>query len=351
MTNGKTDVSFKNIIAIGGFIILLIIGVWSAIQVISYIPRLFSDADTPQGGNAAAETIVVATAADTATSGEPLAVTWERTTSEGVLSFSYACQDGFYFEIAGEPVPCNLAHTLAEDATELQVTPVLVDAGSETLTVPFAITLTDDAGESIRDTHTITVQAAAAGSVATDNTAPTTTTDSSTDDATTGTTSTPDGLTITPSRQNATQNTTNSTQQSYTAQYTGYSDPNGTPDLAVSLVSVGFVDGYGIYRPATTVQPNQRGAFVFAVTNRGTKATGPWYFNAQLPIQGGYPLFSEAQTSLLPGARVEIRIAFDQIRAGTQYFSVVADPRNFIREQSEYNNTVTGAFTVGGHAY
>lgn len=347
----KTNTPLKNVLAIGGFIILLIIGVWSAIQVITFIPRLFS-ADGTEATRAAQETRLLAEPSAVEThSGEALSVSWTRPADqEGIVSFSYACEDGFYFEVSGEPVPCNLPYRLNDDVTQLAITPVLAGTDVPSLEVPFAITFTDTNGESVRDTHTLTVHNE------TDPTQQTTPGGQGADGeaATTNNEDTPqaqaadplEGMTVTPSRQDSTQQRTTTSYGGTTRTAPIVSDPYGMPDLSVELISIGTIGYNGIFQPSYVVRPSDRGALTFAVTNRGTKESGPWYFHAQLPIAGGYPLHSGAQTSLAPGSRAEIRITFDQLTPGNHVVSVYVDPRNFIRERIENNNTLITSFPV-----
>ena len=344
-SNEQKPSRLKNIFAILGFIILLIVGIWSAIQVVQFVPRLFTDtgtASSPTTGSDSAlplngQDIVVQVSPQEATSGEPVQVQWAHNgdPESGILSFSYACVDGFFFQIDGRPVPCNAPHTLPGTTTALEITPVATEEATE---VPFAITYTNNEGESIRDTERLIVTKTEDADGTTDSPADT--------DGKEGTVT---GTPIEPQpRTNPSQVVTPgvTTPTVRTIKVPRRSDPFGFADLHVTLVAMGEVNVYGGIVNSQFTSPYARGGAKFKVTNLGTKETGPWYFNATLPTQGGYPYNSQPQPSLLPGSSTEVVISFDQLVPGTHFFSVRVDPFNFIPELNELNNAASRGITV-----
>lgn len=346
----SSNKTLKNVLAIAGFIILLAIGIWSAIQVIKFVPRLFGDtgvSNTVSDSNIVLgnRDILVRLTPETVQSGEAVLVEWARNGSleEGVLSFSYACTEGFYFQVAGRPVACNAPLKLPLTDTSLEVVAISARALVE---APLAITYTNADGVSVRDTKTLTV---------TNDTVATDTVDQDGKEGTvlteTPTTSTETRTPIEPKPKTqvaAPVTTYKPTPKPVvtTVKVPRQSDPYGTADLKVEMVAIGEINHYGAFEHKHLVNVYARGGAKFKVTNLGTKATGPWYFAATLPTQGGYPYSSGPQPSLNPGSSTEIFVTFDQLVPGVHYFDVTVDPYNHIHEWSDANNRATQALTV-----
>lgn len=345
--NAQENATWKNVIAIIGFVILLIVGIWSAIQVIKFVPRLFSDTGTASSATESTielgdRDIVAVLSTETANSGQPVLLEWARSGGdEGVLSFSYACKEGFYFEVAGRPTPCNAPYALPVTSTSLEIIPF---AAKPSIDAPLAITYTNSDGESVRDTKTLTVVNAAAEE--------TTKTDVAAEQDTSKEGTVSGGPIEPPSTVTPTTNTSPVTQTAkprtviQTVRVPRTSNPYGVADLKVEMVGIGDINPYGVFEPKSVVHNYARGAVKFRVTNLGDKETGNWFFATILPTRGGYPFNSQAQPSLMPGSSTEIFITFDQLVPGVHTFSVNIDPLNYIPELSEYNNTTSQALTV-----
>jgi len=339
----------KNVFAILGFIILLGIGIWSAIQIITFVPRLFStdgtvaSDTTPTVVELGNKDVAVALSTETAQSGEPVRVSFAHSGGNtGTLSFSYACETGFYFQIDDNPIACNAPYTLALTDSILEVIPLTSKASID---ATLAITYTNEAGESVRDTKTLTVVNPTGTEGVATTTAATNTTEAETARPTEATNTAATGagprepesvIPTTPIKTTA--------PQTYVVPQ--ISNPYGVADLKVEMVAIGDINAYGVFEPKGIVHPYARAAAKFKVTNVGTKTSGTWYFSATLPTQGGYPFSSAAQPSLTPGSSIEIFMTFDQLLPGAQRFSVQIDPANYIYESNEYNNVTGQMLTV-----
>ncbi|PCI90113.1 hypothetical protein COB18_01590 [Candidatus Kaiserbacteria bacterium] len=325
----KGTSKFKNIISIIGFGILLIIGIWSAYQVITFIPRLFSDTGATTSTELNERDIAAKLSTTTANSGDDVVINWaHRGDDDGIVSFSYACVEGFYFEIDGDAIACNAPHNVDADAQTLTVTPITTH---ETVEAALAITYTNTEGVSIRDTKTLTVTGESP--VVTTEEVSTETTEEGPREPEVQTTPTVTSVTptVTPTRIIRVPRT---------------SDPYGIADLQVAMVAVGEITAFGTFEPKGIVHPYSRAAAKFKVTNLGTKETGSWNFSAILPTQAGYPYNSQIQPSLMPGSSIEIFITFDQLVPGIHTFSVHVDSNNYVVEISEYNNAAAQSITV-----
>lgn len=341
----KRGMSMKNIFAILGFIILLGIGIWSAVQVITFIPRLFSDsgvsssipANTIELGD---RDIIAVLGSRSVRSGELMTIRFaHRGDESGVLSFSYACTEDFYFETAGQHIVCNEPYNLNIAATSLEVTPVSTRTSVE---VPLAITYTNTDGESVRDTHALFVT----NDTLTTDVIPiaTETIEQQSSETETNTVTIQNGPREPEPVVSVPAPTSFPTKSTYAT-----SNPYGMPDLQVVIHAVGEINAYGMFEAKGYVRPYARGAAKFRVTNLGDKSTGTWYFSAVLPTLGGYLYNSEPQVTLPPGASIDVLITFDQMLPGARSFSVHVDPYNAISERNEYNNIAGQPMTVLGY--
>lgn len=345
---GNTNFTTKNIIAIIGFILLLIIGIWSAIQVIKIVPRLFSDTgvtttQTVNNNNdieLGDKDIVIELSKDTVNSGELVAINWARNgDNDGILSFAYACEEDFYFQVLGQAIPCNAPYKLIADDTSLEVTPIATKANVE---AALAITYTNTDGESARDTKTLAVRNTL---VVTDTATPSQQTNQADDTQNSARPIEPEVVITKPSSKSDTIIPYKPVIRE-TIRVPRTSDPYGTADLRVEIVAVGDINPYGAFEPQSVVHQYARGAVKFKVTNLGTKQSGSWFFSAVLPTQGGYSFNSQAQQSLMPGSSTEIFMTFDQLVPGVHTFTVYVDPQNYIPEWNEQNNVAAQALTV-----
>ncbi|QSH39414.1 hypothetical protein JXR01_00150 [Candidatus Kaiserbacteria bacterium] len=343
----------KNIFAILGFIILLAIGVWSAIQVITFVPRLFSDtgvtSSTAANIDLGDKDIVVELSKDVANSGDSVDLTFAHTGDEtGVLSFSYACKEGFYFQIADRPVPCNAPYSLPTTDTTLKVIPV---SANELTDVAIAVTYTNSTGESVRDTKSLQVVNTSPVVIDVENESDEdTSVETETTQADDVTTTTAETDTSTSGPREATSVVPTQYNTPYTYTYVPQaSNPYGSVDLEVQMVAIGDINAYGSFEAKGILRTYSTGGAMFRVTNRGTKQSGNWYFSAMLPTRGGYPFNSDAQRTLMPNESVEIFMTFDQLIPGTHTFSVQVDESNYIYESNEYNNAARQTITVLGY--
>jgi hypothetical protein len=97
------------------------------------------------------------------------------------------------------------------------------------------------------------------------------------------------------------------------------SDPNGSVDLAIRLVTTGVMTSQN-FIPGSLISKSQTGAFQFEVKNLGTKTSDNWSFAALLPSDIKYT--SKTQSPLKPNERAIITLGFDGItKTGVEAFS------------------------------
>lgn len=301
-----------NILAVAGFIILIIVIVWGAYHLLrltgSGVTSLFSRFG---GGDSIAITLPKETQSGTA-----FPISWKYNAEEaGAYSFLYQCKTGFRFDMASangraSAIPCGSAYTVGT-STSLSLIPVL--AGTTTMDVPVSIVFIPSATSTdARPQGTATVRVLAK----------------------TGATSTP--AATAPSTPTATTSTT--------------PRPAGKPDLSVRIVAVGVINPIsGNFENRYPVGPEEIAAVQFDIANNGTASTGNYYFSVNLPMQGGYLYQSPVQANLTPGSHVLNTLRFKPLMAGGGTVTVSVDTTYAVSESSEGNNTA--AMFVNGPAW
>lgn len=300
-----------NILAVAGFIILIVIIVWGAYHLLrltgSGVTSLFSRFTN---GNE-----ITITVPATVESGASLPISWEyEREGDGSFALLYQCKAGFRFELptpsgSVAAIPCGNAFTVG-DRTSLSVTPVL--SGTSSADVPFTVIFMPAAtstNERPQGTATVRVNARGNG---------------------TATPSTPTPSQPTPSTPSSPVET-------------------GSPDLSVRVLSVGVIDDGGNYIQRAPMHAGEISAVKFDIANNGGASTGAWYFTVNLPMQGGYLYASPAQASLAPGAHIENILRFRPMQSGGGNLTITVDSTKAVSESNEGNNST--AIWVNASAY
>jgi hypothetical protein len=139
MADQQSPGLLANILAVAGFIILIVIIVWGAYHLLrltgSGVSSLFSGFSGEKG-------IVVHVPEAPIESGKSFPVSWEYSPEDaGTYAFLYQCKPGFRFDATGPnnekaSVPCGNAFPVGE-AKELTLTPTL--SGAESVDVPISV--------------------------------------------------------------------------------------------------------------------------------------------------------------------------------------------------------------------
>lgn len=273
----------SNILAIIGFVILIVVVIWGLVHLASLSRGWFSSLF---GESNAAITV---TAPETATSGTAFDITWRYDEpTEGSYAFLYPCQSGFQLQTPGmggamNGIPCGAALALANDVNTLSLTPYLT--GSDALAVPLSVIFMPNAtGTEAQGSATVTVAPSATPAPA-PAPAPT--------------------PTPTPSYSSSTYSSATSATYS----------PATPADLAMRIISA-------------TVDANGNGTIVFDITNVGGSSSGTYYFTANLPTVSGYAYVSPAQTFMTAGARVRNTLRFTGARSGVATVSITTPDTN-----------------------
>ncbi len=284
MQNGDERSSLlSNILAIIGFIILIVVVIWGLVHLASISRDWFSSLF---GGSSSS---IVVNAPATTTSGTPFTISWKYASKDkGTYAFLYQCRSGFQFQTPGtngteNGVPCGAAFTVAGTDNKLVVTPFL--SGNTNLKVPLSIIFMPTAtGTQVQGSASTTV---VPSTVVTPAPAP---------------------IVITPA-PNPTPAPTPAPAKP--------AKPTTPADLAVTVISLS-TDAYG------------NGVATFDIANRGGSSTGSYYFTAQLPTSaaGSYNYTSPSQVSLASGGHVLNTLRFSQAVSGVFSVSVNGSDSN-----------------------
>jgi len=302
-------------ITVIGFVLAILLLLWLAVQLVSFIPSAFNSlASLADGVNNYRPTadLSIATPNSVVNSGDAFTVTWEQPRQEGVYEFSYECAEGattvdVRYQNDIIPLVCGESLTLESGTAEIELSVMTADQRFTDVVYTLAF-VPENGNDAVVETDTVTIVNAsiAAGTVAE--------TEVETE-IVEAPVSEPEGEVAGESADEApeTTPTTPAEQPIYyrTVETPIYaipqSDPNGTVDLAVSLVGVGYVVNNTFYK-SNTITTRQTGAIRFVVKNIGTKTSDEWTYNAELPADIDFE--SNDQAPLKPNEEAFITLSF-----------------------------------------
>ncbi len=316
-SNQQSPGLLANILAVAGFIILIVIIVWGAYHLLRLTGTGVSSLFARFRGN---DTITLSVPTTPITSGKSFPLSWKYTPGEnGSYALLYQCKSGFRFEAtapsgATSALPCGNAYTVG-NATSVVLTPIL--SGNTAVDVPVSILFMPSATSSTsRPQGSATLRIAAGTTTTPVNTLPPTGTSNGTSGGNT----------------NGTTGTSGSVAPVRT----------GPADLSVRIIAVGVIDpmtGAFVHRAPTN--PNELAAVKFDIGNVGGRATGTWYFTVTLPTNPAYVYQSPAQMSLAPDGHIENILRFRPMNPGGGTVHVSVDPQNMVGESNESNNNAS----------
>ncbi len=302
-----------NILAVAGFIILILIIVWGAYSLLRLTGSGFSNVFSGFGGG---DDITITVPDAPVQTGRTFPLSWQYEPSEeGSYALLYQCKTGFRFDmrVGNGPVaaiPCGNAYGVGT-VTSLSLTPVLTS--TSTIEVPLTVVFMPAATsteERPQGTATITI---APKDAVTISTAPASQAPSST-----------------------------STQTTHTS----------SADLSVRIIAVGVIDAAsGVFVERTPSNPNDIAAVQFDVKNNGGTASGAYTFSVQLPTQPVYPFISAEQASLAPGAHVVSTLRFGPLAPGGGTVAIEVDAKRAVTDANRSNNTTAIWMNASSYPY
>jgi len=303
-----------NILAVAGFILLIVIIVWGAYHLLRLTGSGVSSLFSRFGGESG---IVVTVPQAAIESGRVFPVSWTyETETAGAYAFLYRCTTGFRFNLptssgaAGTAIPCGSAFSVG-DAKSLNLVPTI--SGTTSVDVPLTIVFMPSATSTDeRPQGTATVRVVSAGTNGTQQ----------------------PGTSNMPSTSTPSIPTTQTPSTAVVA---------GTPDLSVRILGFGVIDMSGMFVMRAPMHAGEIAAVKFDIANNGSASSGSYHFNVQLPMQGqgGYTYASPVQASLAPGAHVENTLRFRPMQPGGGTITVAVDSAGAVRESNEGNNNAS----------
>ncbi len=312
-----------NILAIVGFIILIIIVIWGVLHIISLSSPWFSGMFS---GSKNSEITVTAPAQVAANS--PFVISWKHSSSNrGTYAVLYQCADGLKIQIEGNAIPCGAAYTLGNATGTAAMLPTLtgttsVSTNISVLFIPSAVGTT---GPEATGSAAVRIVSGSATQnppvVVTPNPTPT-----PTPKPTPGSTGSPQGKpTPVPAPK-----------------------PVSPADLSVRIIAVGVIDQYtGAFVVRAPYSASEVSAVQFNIQNVGGKASGSYTFSANIPTSQPYTFSSQVQPSLSAGSHVVNTLRFSPAMNGT--FSVQVHGSDSRTSNNFASVWVTGAAQHQGY--
>ena len=291
-----------NILAIVGFIILIIIVIWGVLHIASLSSPWFSGMFTSEKNE------IVVTAPAQVAANSPFVVSWKHASSNrGTYAILYQCAQGLKISVEGNAIPCGAAYTLGNATGTASILPTLsgttsVAAAISVLYIPSAAGTTGPEA-----TGSAIVRVVSGGAVQN----PPVQSSDTPKPVTQKPPSTPKPVPVTPA------------------------------DLSVRIIAVGVIDQYtGAFVARAPYAPTEISAVQFDIQNVGGSPSGSYTFQAQIPTTQPYTFSSQVQPSLGAGSHVVNTLRFTPAVNGT--FSVqlhASDSRTSNNYASEW---VTG---------
>jgi hypothetical protein len=315
----KKDSILKSL-AIAGFIAILLIVAWLAIQLVHLSPGAFSSvASLAESVNQNQNTIIdsevemgvltLSNSTSLLNTGETVVVTWSKVSSNGSYAFAYDCIDGVALEHISNtgirPIECATNYNVGDINS---LTLAIDSEKNRYADVPYTISFlrTNDTEPRALGSDTVTV-------VNTDI-----------NNQFTQSEEKDDSVAIETEDTSTNSNESTPGVPSFTQEFTyaiPSSDPNGYTDLGATYVGVGEIMSQS-FVPGI-VETNSDGAIQFTVKNFGTKTSQNWTFTLELPNGNTYE--SPTQTALKPNERAVVTIGFPTAAANIHTFELSID--------------------------
>lgn len=299
------------IMAIVGFVAVIVFAVWLAVQIVTLMPSAFSSlasiADGVYNYEEPKAELIVTNNETLKNAGETFTVSWDEIDVAGEYTFSYACADGVSVDVRNhtgvwETVECDEVLSLG---TATFFLPIIVESERQRFAdVTYTIAFTPESGDRTtlfsHNAITIVNPSIPQSNVVSEDT------------------ETEDDVEETVEPEVAGETTTNVPTQPSTPRVietivleTPVSNPNGFVDLAVRLTAVGHLDSNGNFSQRGNIDDDARGAFQFEVRNIGTKTSDEWDFIATLTSGTEYD--APTQIELKPQERVLFTLGYDNV--------------------------------------
>lgn len=313
-----------NILAIVGFIILIIIVIWGILHIINLSTPWLS-------GMFTGKKEITVTAPAQVPAGSPFVVSWKYSSSKrGTYAILYQCAPGLKISVDGNAIPCGAAYTLGNATGTAMMLPTLSGAtdASTSISVLYIPSEAGTTGPEATGSAAVRI-----GSGVTQQNPPVVEEHP------------------TPVEETPTQVTQKPTPKpTYPSTGTTQPRPVTPADLSVRIVAVGVIDSYtGAFVARAPYSQNEVSAVQFDIQNIGGSASGSYTFQAQIPTTQPYTFSSQVQPSLAPGAHVVNTLRFSPAVNGTFAVSVSGSDHNTANNYA--SQWVTGGYNQQYNQY
>jgi hypothetical protein len=288
------------LLAIVGFFATAAFVLWLAVQGVRLFPAAFSSlASLAEGVRSyrSLPELTIGLEKNIVNSGESFMISWTDLKREGTYSFTYTCHDGVVLSVRtdrGDIRDILCTETLSLPHTTQSLTLGVKTEAQRFTEIPFVVSFTESRGTEVLSTAGSVTVVNARIPLNDSHTGPDDVTDTETDSgAEDGEASEEDDVTTptvpsTPSRP--------------------VSNPNGTPDLKITLLGIGTMTDTDVFTKTTAFDDAKRAGVSFQVENIGTKISNQWVFSTKLGDETDYT--SGLESPLMPGDRVIYTIGF-----------------------------------------
>lgn len=312
-------------LAIAGFIGIIVLLAWLAIQFVNIIPGAFSSLASLaegvgqyQSADSAEDepmTFIVTSDATLINAGGQAIISWDTANTPGSYTFTYECVDGVAVDLLDVDGLRSIACATNYNIGDRNSLTISVDSEKNRYAdVPYTVAFlgTNDTSPKATGTAQITVLNSSITDTVADNTAPNSEeavnaepTEPDAIEPTQGATTSPE--TTEPDDSFATNEPTPTPQYEQEYVYAiPSSDPNGRTDLAIRFLAVGVIEG-GSFFPSA-IMNDETSAIQFEVKNYGTKTSAEWDFTIEMPSGDTYE--SNEMDPLKPNERAVLSIGF-----------------------------------------
>jgi len=327
--------SLTKVLAILGFLAVVIFAVWLAVQIVRVIPSAFTSLASIAEvvyNYRGEEELEVASQKSVVNAGETFTITWTDMRKDGTYTFSYACVDGVSVDMRKngsdiEAIACNTPVNLGSaNSVELLISSEKARFTDIAYTVQFNVTGKDEPVATKSSVVTIVNASIPAGGVIVEDAVKDDTTVS---EATPEPVSKPAAPVYTPG--------TPKTVTKY-VYLTPVSDPKGKIDLQATFLGIGTIKN-GTFVPKTSISTDDEGAVQFEIKNIGTKTAEDWTYKAELPADITYS--SKDQKALKPNERAVITLGFEGLtKSGTETISVEVAAKGDVKSSNDEFSTL-----------
>jgi hypothetical protein len=329
-TSEKKD-SILKILAIAGFLGIIVLIAWASVQLVSVAPSAFSSlASLAESVNEAGNTdnqereigaLVVTSDTLLANAGDAVAINWNTVDASGSYVFSYQCTDGVAIDLQNESGLQSIQCANNYNIGDVDSTTIIIDSEKNRYTdITYSVSFlgTNDTRPRAIGSATLTVlnDDMANEFAVNDEPQP----DENNSDATTTPESQPTSSPTPPEPNVPTTPVIPEYIQEYTYAIPA-SNPAGKTDLAARYLFVGEIIN-NQFVPGAIIE-NESGAIQFEVKNFGTKTSSSWSFTVSLPGDGEYE--SATQLPLKPNERAILTVGFTGADVNSHTFEVEVD--------------------------